>query len=52
MSIDKLIAATTENYFYLEKFRKGDEDALKYVFAQVYSPLMGFGRVILPLQKN
>jgi len=47
MSIDKLIASTTENYFYLEKFRNGDEDALKYVYAQVYRPLMGFGRKII-----
>ena len=45
MSIDKLMAATTENYFYLEKFRAGFQAALKYVYGEVYEQKMDFSAI-------
>lgn len=47
MSLDLLFADTTDNYYYLARFKEGDEKAMDYFYQHAYRPLVGFGKRII-----
>lgn len=47
MSVTQLTENTTENYLYFQRFKKGEEEALNYVYKQVFKALEWHGKKII-----